>query len=122
MSAFYNGKQTLGVILHEVDDGGGTLLPGDTAVAGKVLRLCGKLDGGVDGSTLPVPEWYKSGPSVGSHPPPRPQVIQDLLTSVSWFSGVSSGGLRGVGVDTYQPLDSIFAPPCEGHNSNYGVR
>ena len=73
MSAFYNGKQTLGVILHEVDDGGGTLLPGDTAVAGKVLILCGKLDGGVDGSTLPVPEWYKSGPSVGSHTSPPPQ-------------------------------------------------
>ena len=47
MSSLLDGRWTLGGGLHAADDGGGTLLPGETATAGKVVRVCGRLGSGV---------------------------------------------------------------------------
>ena len=70
--------QVLALGLHKEDDGGGTLLPGDTVGAVRVTRVCDILGGGISGSTHPGPEWDELGTSVGGNPPPSPPIPNTL--------------------------------------------
>ena len=48
------------------------------------------------------------------------------VSPTKWLGGhaveVSSGGMRGAGVNTYQPIDSLHAPPHAWHNIDSGER
>ena len=55
-------------------------------------------------------------------PPPRPHVIQGLLTLVIKVGEVFSGWLRGTSIDMHQTPDSFYAPPYSGYDSGSGGR
>ena len=48
------------------------------------------------------------------------------FSPTKWLGGhaveVSSGEMRGAGVNTYQPIDSLHAPPHAWHNIDSGER
>ena len=85
MSYLYNYGRTLGGGSHEADDRGGTILPGETSVAGNVSRVRNTLVGGVGGGTSTFPAWDEYWTLVGGYPTPPHTPGYTGSTSLGWL-------------------------------------
>ena len=104
-------------------DRGGTLLPGDSEGVVQVRVVHGGVVSEVVGGILPGPAWDDQETSVVDHSSHTiPQTLQGLFSAGSYVGGITSGGLWGSVVNAHQPLDSICAPPCAGHNGDFRLR